>query len=153
MGGEDVRELVEAQARARIADDLAAFASYMTPQAVLQLGGNGAGPRPLPRPRRFDVLDITPQGDAIGGDQRRLGAEHPAEAEPEVHRHTDHQRDQTQHHSESFDDHDDRYPWGDRPIPGCDETAPLSAARRDRRVRKSPPFRQRRTCRGGCGRC
>ncbi len=73
MGGEDVRELVEAQARARIADDLAAFASYMTPQAVLQLGGNGAGPRPLPRPRRFDVLDITPQGDAIAAVVRFRG--------------------------------------------------------------------------------
>ena len=58
MGSGEVRQLVEAQARARVADDAAAFASYMTPQAVLQLGGNGAGRRPLPRPRRFDILDV-----------------------------------------------------------------------------------------------
>jgi hypothetical protein len=64
-GGDDVRQLVEAQARARVADDVAAFASYLTPQALLQLGGNGAGPARLPRPRRFDVLDVAPHGDAI----------------------------------------------------------------------------------------
>ena len=73
MGGEDVRRLVEEQARARVADDLAAFASYMTPQAVLQLGGNGAGPRPLPRPRRFDILDITMQGEAAAASVRFRG--------------------------------------------------------------------------------
>lgn len=74
MGGDDVRRLVEEQARARVADDVAAFASFMTPQAVLQLGGNGGGPRPLPRPRRFDVLDITPQGDAHAAAVRFRGA-------------------------------------------------------------------------------
>ncbi len=73
MGGDDVRQLVEAQARARVADDVAAFASYMTPQAVLQLGGNGAGARPLPRPRRFDVLEITPHDDAVGAAVRYRG--------------------------------------------------------------------------------
>ena len=72
--GDDVQKLVEAQARARVAGDVAAFASFMTPQAVLQLGGNGAGPRPLPRPRRFDVLDITPQGDALAAAVRFRGA-------------------------------------------------------------------------------
>jgi len=73
MVGDDVRRLVEAQAQARVSDDLAAFASYMTPQAVLQLGGNGAGPRPLPRARRFSILDITRQGDAVGAVVRFRG--------------------------------------------------------------------------------
>jgi len=74
MGGDDVRQLIEAQARARVADDEAVFASFMTPQAVLQLGGNGAGRRPLPRPRRFDVLDITTVGDALAASVRFRGA-------------------------------------------------------------------------------
>ena len=65
MGGDDVRRLVEAQARARLAGDVAGFASYMTAQAVLQLGGNGAGRRPLPTPRRFDVLEVTPQSGSV----------------------------------------------------------------------------------------
>lgn len=74
MGGDNVRRLVEEQARARVVDDVAAFASFMTPQAVLQLGGNGAGRRPLPRPRRFEVLDMTPQGDALAASVRFRGA-------------------------------------------------------------------------------
>ena len=74
MGGDDVRRLVEAQARARVADDVAGFASYMTPQAVLQLGGNGTGPLPLPRPRRFEVLEITPQGGGVAASVRFRGS-------------------------------------------------------------------------------
>jgi hypothetical protein len=74
MRNDDMRQMVEAQAKARVADDVSAFASYMTPQALLQLGGNGAGPRPLPRPRRFDILDITPQGDAVAASVRFRGA-------------------------------------------------------------------------------
>ena len=58
-----MRETVEAQAQARIDGDTAAFASYMTPQAVLQLGGNGMGAPALPHARRFDVIDITDAGD------------------------------------------------------------------------------------------
>jgi hypothetical protein len=41
---------------------------------VLQLGGNGAGPKPLHHPRRFDVLDITAQGDAIAASVRFRGS-------------------------------------------------------------------------------
>lgn len=73
MGDGDMRQTVEALARARVADDVSAFASYLTPQALLQLGGNGAGPRPLPRTRRFDILDITPQGDATVASVRFRG--------------------------------------------------------------------------------
>ena len=58
-----MRETVEAQAQARVEGDTAAFASYMTPQAVLQLGGNGLGAPALPRARRYDIIDITETGD------------------------------------------------------------------------------------------
>jgi hypothetical protein len=65
-----VREAVEAQATARVQDDVAAFASSMTPQAVLKLGGNGAGAHALPRARTFDILDITDTGDAVAASVR-----------------------------------------------------------------------------------
>lgn len=65
MGGDDVRQLVEAQARARVVGDVATFASYMTPRALVQLGANGVGPRTLPRPRRFEILDISEQDGSI----------------------------------------------------------------------------------------
>ncbi len=57
-----MRRAVEALAEARVRDDVAAFASYMTPQAVLQLGGNGMGAPALPRPGKFEVIDITGEG-------------------------------------------------------------------------------------------
>src|SRR3990172_10191774 len=58
-----MRETVEAQAQARVDGDAAAFASYMTPQAVLQLGGNGMGAPALPRARRYEIVDIRDTGD------------------------------------------------------------------------------------------
>ncbi len=68
-----VREAVEAQARARVRDDVAAFASTMTPQAVLRLGGNGMGAPALPRARTFDILDITDTGDVVAAAVRFRG--------------------------------------------------------------------------------
>ena len=48
-------------------------------QVAIELRPNLAGMRPLRR-------------DAIGDDEPGVLAEHPAEAEPEIHRHADHQR-------------------------------------------------------------
>ncbi|MBI5285347.1 MAG: nuclear transport factor 2 family protein [Chloroflexi bacterium] len=63
MAGPTMRETVEAQAQARVDGDAAAFSSYMTPQAVLQLGGNGMGAPALPRARRYEIVDITESVD------------------------------------------------------------------------------------------
>ena len=73
MDATGVREAVEAQARARVRDDEAAFASFMTPQAVLRLGGNGMGAQALPRARAFDVLDITNAEDVVAAVVRFRG--------------------------------------------------------------------------------
>jgi hypothetical protein len=58
--GETLRQAVEAQAAAHVRGDDAAFASYMTPQALLQLRGNGHV-----RPRRFVVLAVD-ERDSVG---------------------------------------------------------------------------------------
>ncbi|MEX0750193.1 MAG: hypothetical protein WD359_05230 [Dehalococcoidia bacterium] len=58
--GESLRESVEAQARAHVRGDDAAFASYMTPRALLQLRGNGHV-----TPRRFEIIALS-QGDGVG---------------------------------------------------------------------------------------
>ncbi|HYM14372.1 MAG TPA: hypothetical protein VEZ14_02305 [Dehalococcoidia bacterium] len=64
MDGEmALRETVERQAAARVAGDEAAFASYLTAQALLQLGGGGRGAPVLPRARRYEILDISDRGD------------------------------------------------------------------------------------------
>jgi hypothetical protein len=68
-----MRETVEAHAQARVDGDLAAFASYMTPQAVLQLGGNGMGAPALPRARTYVVIDITESGDSRAALVRYVG--------------------------------------------------------------------------------
>ena len=71
MDAEGLRAAVEAQAGARVRDDWATSASYMTPQAVLQLGGVKL---PLGRVRRFRVLDITCDDTAGSADVRYEGA-------------------------------------------------------------------------------
>lgn len=63
MAQQSLRETVEAQAQARVRQDAAAFASYMTPQAIVTLGGNGLGAPRVGRARRFEVLDIAEDGD------------------------------------------------------------------------------------------
>lgn len=54
--GEALREIVELQARAHISGDHATFASFMTPQALLQVRGDH------PRPRRHEILAVQEQG-------------------------------------------------------------------------------------------
>lgn len=61
MAGETLRDAVERQAAARVRRDEPTFASFLTPRALLQLGGNGLGPPRLPRARRYEVLDIGEQ--------------------------------------------------------------------------------------------
>jgi hypothetical protein len=58
--GETLRDAVEAQAAAHVSGDDAAFASYMTPQALLQLRGNGHA-----RPRRFKIIAVD-ERDGVG---------------------------------------------------------------------------------------
>jgi len=53
---ESLHEAVEAQARARVRGDDATFASYMTPQALLQLRANGR------RPRSYRVVSVAHRG-------------------------------------------------------------------------------------------
>jgi hypothetical protein len=59
LEAQGLRDAVEAQARARVKHDLAAFASYMTPQAIVQLGRQPAVPR---RSRSFEVVSVSEDG-------------------------------------------------------------------------------------------
>jgi hypothetical protein len=74
LGGEALRDTVGRQADARVRGDDAAFASYMTPQALLQLSGNGLGGPMLPRARMYNILDITDQGSSAESSVRYVGA-------------------------------------------------------------------------------
>ncbi|MDP9236768.1 MAG: hypothetical protein M3P30_05120 [Chloroflexota bacterium] len=56
MGVDELRAVVEAQAAARLRGDTATFASYMTHQAVLQLG---AVRLPVQRPRGSRIVGIS----------------------------------------------------------------------------------------------
>ncbi len=68
-----LRAAVEAQARARVEGDTALFASYMTAQALLQLGGVALPPGRL---KNHQVLDISADGDSAtrSADVRYAGA-------------------------------------------------------------------------------
>jgi hypothetical protein len=57
---ESLRSAVERQAEAHVSGDAAAFASFMTPAALLQLRENGHA-----HPRRFEVVTID-ERDGIG---------------------------------------------------------------------------------------
>jgi hypothetical protein len=57
---ESLRSAVQRQAEAHVRGDAAAFASFMTPGALLRLWENGHG-----HPRRFDVVAVE-EGDGIG---------------------------------------------------------------------------------------
>jgi len=65
-----LREAVEGQARARVKHDLAAFASYMTPQAIVQLGRQPAAPR---RSRSFAVVSVAEDGGEGAAEVRFSG--------------------------------------------------------------------------------
>lgn len=69
---DDLRAAVASQAAARVRRDEAQFASYMTPQATLQLGSAGV-PRGVPR--RFEIGEATAgPGDATDIDVRYAGS-------------------------------------------------------------------------------
>lgn len=51
--GESLRESVEAHASAAVRGDDSTFASYMTPQALLQLRGKQPN-----RPRRYEIVSL-----------------------------------------------------------------------------------------------
>ena len=57
---ESLRSVVERQALAHVRGDAAAFASFMTPAALLQLRENAH-----PHPRRFDIVTIE-ERDGVG---------------------------------------------------------------------------------------
>ena len=71
MDAEALRAAVEAQADARVRGDWATSASYMTPQAVVQLG---AVRLPPGRARKFRVLDVTSDDAAGSTDVRYEGS-------------------------------------------------------------------------------
>jgi hypothetical protein len=72
VGGEELRQAVEAQADARVRGDLAAFAVHTTPQALLRLHRSGFGPRDAAA-RSFEVLEIEENGDSGRSDVQYRG--------------------------------------------------------------------------------
>jgi hypothetical protein len=71
---EALRQAVEEQAQARVAGDIAKFASYITPQALLRLHRQGEPLRAGRGVKRYEVLDITIRGAAGASDVRYDGA-------------------------------------------------------------------------------
>lgn len=71
---EALRHAVEDQARARLDGDLAKFASYVTPQALLRLHRQGEPLRGGRGIKSFELIDITVHGDAADTDVRYSGA-------------------------------------------------------------------------------
>jgi hypothetical protein len=69
-----LREAISAQAHARVAGDIATFASFMTPQALLRLHRQGEPLRAGHGVKRYNILDITERGDAAMSDVRYEGA-------------------------------------------------------------------------------
>ncbi len=60
---ESLQAAVEAQAKARVAGDLATFASYVMPQALVSLHRISHGPRASERASAFTIIDVTEDGD------------------------------------------------------------------------------------------
>ncbi|MEX2246010.1 MAG: hypothetical protein WEC75_04920 [Dehalococcoidia bacterium] len=59
----ELRGVVDVQARARAAGDMASFASYMDAQAVLQLRDGSSPPIAREKVRRYRVLDVVDLGE------------------------------------------------------------------------------------------
>lgn len=72
MDEEVLQAVVEAQAAARVRGDMVAFASRMTPQALLRLHRTGAGPRDT-HGRRFEILSVDHAGDTGNSEVRFHG--------------------------------------------------------------------------------
>jgi hypothetical protein len=71
---EALRQVVEDQARARVSGDVAKFASYMTPQALLRLHRQGEPLRGGRGIKNYEILNITMRGEAADTDVRYSGA-------------------------------------------------------------------------------
>jgi hypothetical protein len=71
---EALRQAVEEQAQARVAGDIAKFASYITPQALLRLHRQGEPLRAGRGVKRYEILDITIRGAVGDSDVRYDGA-------------------------------------------------------------------------------
>ena len=71
---DSLRDAVEAQAKARIAGDIATFASYVTPQALLRLHRQGEPLRAGRGSWQYEILDITTSGDSGSSDVRYKGS-------------------------------------------------------------------------------
>jgi hypothetical protein len=64
MPDDGLRAAVEAQALARTRGDLTAFASYMEPQAIVQLRHDGERSWHAIRPHRYEVVELRDDGDS-----------------------------------------------------------------------------------------
>ena len=62
MAEADLRETVDAQARAHVAGDGPRFASYMTPAALVELGRSADTVRGIV-PKRFEIITAHADGD------------------------------------------------------------------------------------------
>jgi hypothetical protein len=71
---ETLRQAVEEQAHARVAGDIAKFASYITLQALLRLHRQGEPLRAGRGVKRYEILDITLRGAVGDSDVRYDGA-------------------------------------------------------------------------------
>ena len=69
---EELQAVVEAQAEARVRGDMVAFASRMTPQALLRLHRTGAGPRDT-HARRFELISRGESGNTGNSEVRFHG--------------------------------------------------------------------------------
>ena len=67
-----LRKAVEEQARAHVAGDAAAFASWMTPAATVELGRTAEQARGI-RPKRFRIISTSTDDD--GGGASEVGYE------------------------------------------------------------------------------
>jgi hypothetical protein len=68
-----LREAVEAQAKAHVKGDIATFASYMTPQALLRMHRQGEQLRVGRGSWRYEILDISEAANAGTSDVRYSG--------------------------------------------------------------------------------
>jgi hypothetical protein len=71
---DSLRQAVEAQAQARVVGDIAKFASYMTPQALMRLHRQGEPLRGGKGIANYEVLDITMIGLAGSSDVQYSGS-------------------------------------------------------------------------------
>ena len=71
---DSLREAVEAQAQAHVTGDIATFASYVTPQALLRLHRQGEPLRAGRGVKKYEILDISANGSLGNSDVEYSGA-------------------------------------------------------------------------------